>query len=232
MINDRTLSISYNPGQTADFPLYDEYIDGTKRPTDKIIFIAITSYVRVIMDPASERKHALFLLGKAVVPLIESIDARIIPAEGMMFVHAIRGARDADDVAGFQGGIVSRDGIVIPPGPAVFGSGEAGSRVILTAMKFDPSIRSAAIIRFTPLILTALESAFLECCSFNRIREPEGTNTMDWGVASCCREGVPDVIYDRGTPAKKGLVRLLGEEPDDVANNIIILSKRILDMDI
>ena len=50
---------------------------------------------------------------------------------------------------------------------------------------------------------------------------------MDWGVSSCCRDGVPDVIFDRGAPGKEGLIRLFGENPDAVANNIIICSNRI-----
>jgi len=184
------------------------------------------------MNPVSERNHALFLLNKAIVPLAESTDVRIIPDDGMQFVHAIRGARDTNDVAGFRGGIQARGTAVAASGPAGFGHGEAGTPVVLTAMKFDPAVRTAAIIRYTPGIVCALESAFLECCSFDRSRQHAGTATMDWGVASCCREGVPDVIYDPGKSPGEGRVRLFGEEPDDVLNNIIILSKRILNMDI
>ena len=198
----------------------------------KLLLQQSQTLIPVHMDPVSERNHALFLLNKAVVPLVGSMDVRIIPDDGMQFVHAIRGARDTHDVAGFRDGIRARGTAASASGPAEFGYGEAGTPVVLTAMKFDPAIRTAAIIRFTPGIVRALESAFLECCSFDGSRQPASTGTMDWGVASCCREGVPDVIYDSGKSPGTGKVRLLGGEPDDVLNNIIILSKRILNMDI
>jgi predicted fused transcriptional regulator/phosphomethylpyrimidine kinase len=38
---------------------------------------------------------------------------------------------------------------------------------------------------------------------------------------------VPDVMYDRGRDKKPALMHLFGEDPVDVANNIIILSNRI-----
>jgi predicted fused transcriptional regulator/phosphomethylpyrimidine kinase len=47
---------------------------------------------------------------------------------------------------------------------------------------------------------------------------------MDWGVAAACKNGVPDVIYPRGG---RGAFIILGEDPVDVANNIIICSNRI-----
>ena len=54
-----------------------------------------------------------------------------------------------------------------------------------------------------------------------------GISTMDWGIASCCKEGVPDVIFRKGANAAESRIVLLGEGPVDVANNIIICSNRI-----
>jgi hydroxymethylpyrimidine/phosphomethylpyrimidine kinase len=50
---------------------------------------------------------------------------------------------------------------------------------------------------------------------------------MDWGIASCCEEGVPDVIFRKGAGAKESRIIMFGESPADVANNIIICSNRI-----
>ena len=50
---------------------------------------------------------------------------------------------------------------------------------------------------------------------------------MDWGIASCCREEVPDLMYLRGTTAEDSRIILSGEDPADVLNNIIICSNRI-----
>jgi predicted fused transcriptional regulator/phosphomethylpyrimidine kinase len=39
---------------------------------------------------------------------------------------------------------------------------------------------------------------------------------------------VPDVIYNRGTAKKEPLLRIFAEKPAGVANNIIMLSNRII----
>jgi hydroxymethylpyrimidine/phosphomethylpyrimidine kinase len=51
---------------------------------------------------------------------------------------------------------------------------------------------------------------------------------MDWGGAFCCREGVPDIIYDRGAAGLEPMIRVLGEDPVMVAHNILKLSNRII----
>jgi hydroxymethylpyrimidine/phosphomethylpyrimidine kinase len=108
-----------------------------------------------------------------------------------------------------------------------FGASDHVATVVLTAMRFDPSIRSAANIRYSPELISVLEDLFLEICSFDRNREPPGVRTMDWGVASCCRNGVPDIIFDRGAVGKEPMVRILAESPADVAAIIGRISTRI-----
>ncbi len=184
------------------------------------------------MDPSQERAIVIGRLESAIEQLQNSLDPRLIPSEGLCFVYAIGGARDPGGVTGIPGRIISKGNNVLSRGSVAFGTEDTGSRIILTAMKFDPAVRSAAILRFSPAIIAALKKMFLECCSFDRMREPEGLPTMDWGVASCCRDGVPDVIFDTGTPDKAAVVRLFGENPDAVVNNIIILSNRILNIEI
>jgi predicted fused transcriptional regulator/phosphomethylpyrimidine kinase len=101
------------------------------------------------------------------------------------------------------------------------------ARIVLTVMKFDPAIRSAANIRYSPEIITVLEDLFLEMCSFDRGQEPPGTKTMDWGVAFCCKNGVPDIIFDRGAVGKEPMVRVIAENPAEVAGIIGRISTRI-----
>jgi hydroxymethylpyrimidine/phosphomethylpyrimidine kinase len=94
-------------------------------------------------------------------------------------------------------------------------------------MRTDPAIRSAAEIRFTPAVPAILEDLLLETCELDRSREAPGVSTMDWGVASCCRDGIPDAIFDRGAPGKEGLVRILAEDPVAVAQVIVAVSNRL-----
>ena len=177
------------------------------------------------MNSGQERGDVIHELERAVAILVRSMDARLIPPEGMTIAYAVRGARDAEGVAGVQGGIINESGKPYPAGPCTFGTDENGARIILTAMKFDPVMRSAATIGYSPAMITAFEDMFLECCRFNASSEPAGISSMDWGVASCFKDGVPDIVYNTEKPS---LIRVFGEKPADVANNIIICSNRVL----
>lgn len=179
------------------------------------------------MDPASERNAALSRLQSATSLLDQSLNPALVPQGGAQIGYAIRGARDKNGVAAIEGRI---------SGPAAgetgrrcsYGTDEEIARVILTVMKFDPARRSAAILRFSQRALAVFEGdLFLECAPVDTAKAPKGISTMDWGIAACCREEVPDVIYPRGPGAESAPLILLGEEPVDVANNIIICSNRI-----
>lgn len=177
------------------------------------------------MDPSAERNAVIAQLEKALAPLAGSISQKLIPPAGAQIGYAIRGARDKGGVAAVDGRITDTGK---PVGACVFGTDEEIARVILTVMKFDPLKRSAALIRFSDRALDVLDNdLFLECASFDAARAPKGLSTMDWGIASCCRDEVPDVIYAKAPPGTEAPLIILGEEPADVANNIIICSNRI-----
>jgi hydroxymethylpyrimidine/phosphomethylpyrimidine kinase len=174
-----------------------------------------------------EEEEARGRLELAVRILAGGMSPVLIPGSGSNIGYALRGARSPGDVAGVEGGLVERGGSVHPSGGVVFGAGRGVAGVVLTAMRTDPGIRSAAVIRFSAATVAILEDLLLETCEFDRFRVPPGVSTMDWGVASCCRDGVPDAIFDRGAPGKEGLVRILGEDPVTVAQTIVSVSSRL-----
>jgi predicted fused transcriptional regulator/phosphomethylpyrimidine kinase len=180
-----------------------------------------------IMTRRDEEGEVRAKLELAVKILSEEMSPSLVSGRGSNIGYAIRGARTNMDVAGIQGGIVIAGSRVQLAGEVTFGAAEGVARVVLTAMRTDPGIRSAAVIHCSPAILMILEDLLLEICEFDRAREPPGVSTMDWGVASCCREGVPDIIFDRGAPGREPLVRILGEEPVSVAQTIVAVSHRV-----
>jgi hydroxymethylpyrimidine/phosphomethylpyrimidine kinase len=199
----------------------------------KTPLISALSIIGTIMkDPGREHREVLERLAQGTIILEQSLDVRLIPAKGTILAYAIRGARDKNDVAVVQGGIINENGKPQAAGPCTFGGDEDAARLVLTAMKFDPTIRSAATLRFSKNTLKVLESLLLECTSFDRALEPPGISTMDWGVASCCKEGVPDVCYDYGGTGKEAIIRILGENPIGVTNNIIMISNRIINVEL
>jgi hydroxymethylpyrimidine/phosphomethylpyrimidine kinase len=187
----------------------------------------MTVLTREITMTGDIRKLVLSVLEEAVKELSRTMDAALIPEVGSNIAFALPGARDKDEVAAVQGRIVRLSGQPHPVGPVDFGASDHVARIVLTAMKFDPDIRSAANIRYTPEIIEIIEDLLLETCSFDRGNEPPGTRTMDWGVAFCCRSGVPDVIFDRGAVGKEPMVRILGRDPAEVAAIIGRISNRL-----
>ena len=184
-------------------------------------------FLVLVKDPAQERNEVTGRLAQAVTLLENSASAGLIPRGGASIAYAIRGARDSNGVAAVPGGIVCREGKLSACGTCAFGADERSARLVLTVMKFDPLIRSAATISFSEKVLAVFEAVLLECACIDRSSEPPGTGTMDWSVAACCRHGVPDVMYDRGGDNRPALLHIFGEDPVVVANNIIICSNRI-----
>ncbi|HOI59027.1 MULTISPECIES: thiamine-phosphate synthase family protein [unclassified Methanoculleus] len=176
---------------------------------------------------SEDRTRVIARMEQAVTLLTERMDARLIPEVGMQIAYALPDARSKDDVAGVLGRIVRLGDRVHPVGKIAFGASDHVARIVITAMRFNPGVRSAANIRFSEAILPELENLLFEVCSFDRAKEPPGVQTMDWGVAFCCREGVPDVVYDRGAVGKEPMIRVFGEDPVRVAHNILKLSNRI-----
>jgi hydroxymethylpyrimidine/phosphomethylpyrimidine kinase len=142
----------------------------------------------------------------------------IIPQEGISLAYAHVSARGSDSVEVLYEGEINT-GVDLPV-----------VRMALTAMRFDPDIRSVGVIRYSPQALSACTMILLDICSFDRSREPPGGTTIDFGVAFCCEKinGVPDIIYDTGAPGKEGLIRILGENPTLVSGSINRIVTRIM----
>jgi hydroxymethylpyrimidine/phosphomethylpyrimidine kinase len=178
-------------------------------------------------DPAQQRKEILNRLDLAVTHLEDSMSALLVPEQGASIGYAIPGARDSNGVAAVPGEMVIRDGRVSAGGPCAFGADDACARNILTVMKCDPLMRSAATIRFSGNVLAVFEAMLLECVPLDRTKKAPEISTMDWGIASSCNDGVPDILYDDGGNQRSGIIHVFGEDPLVVANNIIICSNRI-----
>jgi predicted fused transcriptional regulator/phosphomethylpyrimidine kinase len=178
-------------------------------------------------DPVQERNEVLYRLSLAVTHLEASAGPLLVQDRGVSLVYAVKGARDSDGVAAVPGGIVLRDGRITAGRPCAFGADAPGARIVLTVMKFDPLIRCVATIPFSENVLAGFRAMYLECSPLDNARKAMATSTMDFGVAACCNDGVPDVVYDTGTDKNPGIMHIFGEDPVVVTNNIIICSNRI-----
>ncbi|MCX7844832.1 MAG: bifunctional hydroxymethylpyrimidine kinase/phosphomethylpyrimidine kinase [Candidatus Bipolaricaulota bacterium] len=147
----------------------------------------------------------------------------LVPEVGSNLALATPFAMGEEDVAGLDGRIV-RTVRGVRVGVPRFGASRHMARVLLTARRFDPSLRAALNLRFGEDVLRAAERAGLSMAAFDRAGEPaEEGQSLPWGVSralAACGH-VPDLIYDRGGPGKEPMVRLLGRSAEDVVRKAL-----------
>ncbi|AAM06568.1 TPA: bifunctional hydroxymethylpyrimidine kinase/phosphomethylpyrimidine kinase [Methanosarcina acetivorans] len=177
-----------------------------------------------------ERYLALEDVKEAVLILADSPEfAKLIPELGCNIGMAIPGARNYEDVAAVEGGIVRYRGRTKPVGCVDFGVSRHVAGVILAAFREKPEIRAAINLKYSEEILAACRDLGLGISSFDRVKEPERARTMDWGSSETIKEygGVPGVIYDEGGVGKEPMVRLLGTGASELAKLAVELSRKI-----
>jgi len=151
----------------------------------------------------------------------------LIPQCRSNFVYALPDAVNVYDVAGFPGRISVINGKLVAFSPPKFGGSDHVARIILTAIKYDPNIRSAINLKYSEDIVNAAIKAGLKVSMFDRALEPteikkiEGMS-LPWGVKTAIEEVgfVPDIIYDRGGFNREAMVRVLGKDPYDIVKKV------------
>ncbi|WP_410808302.1 bifunctional hydroxymethylpyrimidine kinase/phosphomethylpyrimidine kinase [Methanohalobium sp.] len=152
----------------------------------------------------------------------------LIPEVGCNIAMAISNAEVISDVAAVEGRVIYFKGYPKAVGCIDFGASSHVARIVLAAMKFDPNIRSAVNIKYSPQILSICNELGYKISSFNRADEPEDTSTMDWGVTHAINVYgyVPDVIFDKGDIGKEPMIRLLGKSAVEVTHKAIKIAEK------
>jgi len=145
-----------------------------------------------------------------------------VPEVGANFAYALPHARYSEDVCALEGRLVALRGRVVHPGCYSFGASRHVARIVLEAMRHDPEKRSAINIRFSDGHLRSAKASGLATASFDRKDEPRNVKTMEWGTRSAIESlgCVPDVIFDRGGVGKEPMIRILGNDPQDVVKKL------------
>ena len=171
------------------------------------------------------REEVAQALQEAATLIAAEADPRLIPKKGIRMGYALHGATTRDDVCAVGGNSDTPDTFGTPRIPIQTGFGTDGgaARVLLTIIRHEGSLRSTAAVRCTKEILRCItDDLALDAALYPRA--PPGSGTMDWGVESCCRDGVPDVIYGQKTDENDLILWIVAENPANVARNIIMLS--------
>ncbi|MGQ9653274.1 MAG: bifunctional hydroxymethylpyrimidine kinase/phosphomethylpyrimidine kinase [Thermodesulfobacteriota bacterium] len=156
----------------------------------------------------------------------------LIPEVRSNLGYALPGAQDHLEVAAIPGRITQLGERIVAFKDPAFGASRHIARVILSAMRHDPEMRSAMNIRYSPEIIEACARAGLKLARFDRREEPreikdrEGS-TLEWGTdrAISGLGEMPDAVYDEGDVGKEPMVRVLGQGPVEVVKKVIAIGR-------
>lgn len=179
--------------------------------------------VAIIHSHLVPDRHAVWQAVTDAAPrFARAIPLHLVPEVGINVGFALPAAATLDDVCALRGRIVRLGDRLEPIGPAAFGASRHIARIILAAMRFDPSTRSAANLKYHSKNARGLRSTRLVLGTFDRAGQPEGRSTMEWGTERAIAEAgtVPDVIYDEGAVGKEAMMRVLGRHPEDVLRKV------------
>lgn len=174
----------------------------------------------VFNSRSSDRWGVLQAMKEAGEMLCRLNMVELIPAVQMNMGYAVRDARGIEDIAAFPGRISVNKGKILTKGEPAFGASSHVARLILTCMKYYPSIRSCVSVRYDRSIIEkALESA-MKVLFFDRKNEPESVreaegNSLDFLTEEALKgeTAPPDIIYDLGDMGKEPIIRLFAKDP-------------------
>ena len=176
------------------------------------------------------RYDILLQLEEAVTHLRAGGIAALIPEVQSNLGLALPHAATPQEVAAWEGRIARVGEDIRPVGSLRFGASRHVATIILTAMRFDPSCRSAMNLRYSEGILQACQTADLRIARYPRRDEPGEAksrqgSTIEWGVAEAIRGmgSVPDIIYDLGEVGKEAMLRVLGHDALEVARKTLMI---------
>jgi hydroxymethylpyrimidine/phosphomethylpyrimidine kinase len=183
----------------------------------------ILNHSSTIQIPPLLRSNEKFLVWLALKTAIETMVPILppwyIPEVGMNFAYALPDAKTRNDVCAVDGRITKHKERPSLCGTIDFGVSKHVASIVLAAMSFDTTMRSAVNIRYSQKTVELCKNIGFAIGTFDRKHEPPTTpSTMEWGTKHAINTlgRVPDIIYDTGSVGKEPMIRVLGKYPEDV----------------
>ncbi|MDI9643945.1 MAG: bifunctional hydroxymethylpyrimidine kinase/phosphomethylpyrimidine kinase [Candidatus Verstraetearchaeota archaeon] len=139
-----------------------------------------------------------------------------------------------ESVCGIPGRISNAGGRLKASSSPAFGASRHVARAVLSAMEFDPTVRSAMNVRYSEEVISAAKSLGYTASSYDREKEPldvkfkEGAS-IPWGVSEAIKAtgNVPDVIFHKGDWGKEPMVLILGRDAVEVATKAVMIARKL-----
>lgn len=181
----------------------------------------------------AEKTEVLEDLRQAVQMLEESsLSVRLMPESQINIGMSLQDPESPNDVAAVPGRIVKIGNRVKASASPEFGASRHVASAILTAMRFDPSVRSAMNLLYVPAIIKTCKELGLTVSYYDRAQEPEEIRkreggTIPWGTEEAIRriQRVPDVYYHAGDYGKEPMAVVLGKSAREVAKTALRIAE-------
>ena len=186
----------------------------------------VNQMVRIYKE--SEKEEVRRELWKSYLELrkIESI-ADYIPETRTNFVYSLPEPDNINEVAGFPGRLTVIDDELIAYYKPEFGVSSHMARAVLEANELNKKIRSAINLKFEENIVKKAKSIGFNVVGIDRDQEPQEVRDVEgesikWIIREAYKRAgeIPDIVYDTGTMGKEPMIRVLGQNPNEIVSKI------------
>ena len=151
--------------------------------------------------------------------------SKIIPECQTNFVFSKNKPKNIKNVLGISGRLVKSGNNVIQAGDLVFGGSQHVATALIEVSKKFPEIRSAINIKYEPKLITKAKKRKMSVLTYNRKKESKNSklkenSSISWGVSSCLKSEIPDIIYHKGDLGKEPMIIVFGDTPTEVVKKI------------
>ena len=155
-----------------------------------------------------------------------------IPEAQMNIGYAMEGGKGIEDVAAFPGRIGHHGGKVFFRGEPLFGASELMAQLILDYMRYVPSMRSAANVRYEKVLIRKAQEKGLGVAFLNgrqRLSRARKGKRQDsyilMGKILEDMDNPPDIIYDEGDIGIEAMIRLFARNPRELLKKMEMIAR-------
>ena len=154
--------------------------------------------------------------------------SKLIPECQTNFVFSKDKPKTIKNVLGISGRLVKSGNNVIQAGELVFGGSQHVATAVIQVSKKFSKIRSAINIKYEPKIITNAKKHRMSVLSYDRKNESKKSkskenSSISWGISSCLKSNIPDIIYHKGDFGKEPMIIVFGETPAEVVRKIKLI---------
>lgn len=160
--------------------------------------------------------------------------SRLIPESQSNIAVSLQDPESPADVAAIPGRIVRIGRRVKASASPEFGVSGHVAAAVLTAMRFDSSVRAGMNIAYSPSLVKVCESLGLTVSYYDRSEEPADVKSREggsipWGTEQAISRihRVPDVFYHAGDYGKEPMAVVLGTSAIDVTKKTLRIAEAL-----